>query len=118
MQGGYVNNYQQLEDLLLNAVEGTSFQNELMAVCDFYKDILPTKFLEKCHLSLPDIHNLLKCQQDLMQQMKHLLLAPETNADSERSALAVRRICTYCAQGQARSGLIIVWCYQYTKTKL
>ena len=40
LQGDYVNHYQQQENLLLKAVEGTSSQNELTAVCDFYKAYL------------------------------------------------------------------------------
>ena len=115
LQGDYVNHYQQLEKLLSKAVKGVLFQNELKAVCAFYKDdlnkslletqlqILHTKFSSHPDLKVPDIvkefRNLSKCQQELMQQVKTAiklwLLAPATNAVSERSASAVRRICTY-----------------------
>ena len=115
LQGDYVNHYQQLESLLFKAVKGAPFQNELTAVCDFYKDdlnislletqlqILHTKLSECCDLKVPEIvkefRNLPKWQQELMQQVKIAiklwLLAPATNAVSERSASALRRICTY-----------------------
>ena len=114
LQGDYVNHYQHLESLLFKSVKGARFQNELTAVCDFYKDdlnipflktqleILHTKISECCDLKVPEIAkefcNLPKCQQELMQvklAMKLWLLAPAANAVSERSASAVRRICTY-----------------------
>ena len=115
MQGDYVNDYQQLESLLFRSVKGAPFQNELTAVCDFYKydlnislletqlQILHTKLSDCCDLKVPEIvkefHNLPKCQQELMQQVKIAiklwLLAPATNAVSERSASAVLRICTH-----------------------
>ena len=46
LQGDYVNHYQQLESLLLKAVKGAPFQNELATVCDFYKDVLNISLLE------------------------------------------------------------------------
>ena len=115
LQGDYVSHYQRLESLLFKAVKGAPFQNELTAVCDFDKDdlnislletqlqILGTKLSECCDLKVPEIvkefRNLPKCQQELMQQakiaIKLWLLAPATNAVSERSASAVRRIFTY-----------------------
>ena len=115
LQGDYVNHYQQLESLLLKDVKGAPFQNELTAVCDFYKDdlnislleteaqILHTKVLECCDLkvleNVKEFRNLPKCQQELMQQVKIFiklwLLAPAANVFSERSASAVPRICTY-----------------------
>ena len=115
LQGDYVNHYQQLESLLFKAVKSAPFQNELTAVCDFYKDhlnislletqlqILHTKLSECCDLKVPEIvkdfRNHTKCQQELMQQVKIAiklwLLAPATNAIGERSASAVRRIYTY-----------------------
>ena len=106
LQGDYVNHYQQLEKLLFNAVKGVPFQNELSAVCDFYQYdldkslletqllILHTKFSQCGDLKVPEIVkgfcNLPECQQELMQQVKIViklwLLAPATNAVSERSA--------------------------------
>ena len=115
LQGDYVNHYQQLENLLFNAVKGVPFQNELSAVCDFYQNdldkslletqllILHTKFSQCGDLKVPEIVkgfcNLAECQQELIQQVKIViklwLLTPATNAVSERSSSAVRRICTY-----------------------
>ena len=115
LQDDYVNHYQQLKSFLFKAVKGAPFQNELPAVSDFYKDdlneslletklqILHAKLSECCDLKVPEIvkefRNLPKCQQELMHQVKIAikpwLLAPATNAISERSASAVRRICTY-----------------------
>ena len=46
LQGNYVNHYQQLESLLFKAVKGAPLQNELTAVCDFYKDDLNISLLE------------------------------------------------------------------------
>ena len=86
LQGNYVNHYQQLENLLFNAVKGVPFQNELSAVCDFYQNdldkslletqllILHTKFSQCGDLTVPEIVkgfcNLPECQQELMQQVK------------------------------------------------
>lgn len=115
LQGDYVDYYQKLEVLLLKAVKGESFQSKLNVVCDFYKDDLNKSLLEthlqilNTTLSTDVYHNvssivrefrkLPKCHQELMLQVKVViklwLLAPATNAVSERSASAVRRICTY-----------------------
>ena len=55
--------------------------------------------ITKYYLIVKEFRNLPKWQQELMQQVKIAiklwLLAPATNAVSERSASAVRRICTY-----------------------
>ena len=130
-RGDYVNHYQQLENFLFKAVKGTPFQNELTAVCDFYKyhlnkslletqlQILHTNLLECCDLKVPEIvkefRSLPKCQQELMQQVKIAtklwLLAPATNAVSERSASSVRRICTYLrtrsSQGRFKNCMVL-----------
>ena len=67
LQADYVNHYEQLESLLFKAVKGAPFQNELTAVCDFYKDdldillletqlqILHTKLSECCDLKVSEI---------------------------------------------------------------
>ena len=55
--------------------------------------------MTKYYLIVKEFRNLPKWQQELMQQVKIAiklwLLAPATNAVSERSASALRRICTY-----------------------
>ena len=77
----------------------------MFSIYHFWRQLqlLHTKSSECCDLKVPEIvkefRNFPKFQQELMQQVKIAikvwLLAPARNAVSERSASAVRRICTY-----------------------
>ena len=102
--------YDQVEQMLVNAANGKPFEKNLDDIVDFYKDdldkfqletqlsLLPVQFgRENGKVSLEDIikylRNLTNAQK--MSQViivtKLLLVAPATNAVSERSCSALRR---------------------------
>ena len=108
--------YDQVEQILVNAANGKLFEKNLDDVVDFYKDDLDKFQLEtqlslllvqfgreNGKVSLEDVikylRNLTNAQKMFMSQviivMKLLLVAPVTNAVSERSCLALRRTKTW-----------------------
>ena len=112
--------YSNLEQLLLKTIEGEDITAELEFVCDFYKDdlndnLLQTQLLtfrtefQRAHSNLttkPDIfdikdyfHSLSGAQRALLSQvstvLELILVMPATNATSERSFSALRRVKTY-----------------------
>ena len=112
--------YQNLEDLLLKACRGQDFEAELDFVCDFYaKDVkkldlqtqLPLLRAMMIELHASDtskltLKDIVKSVQDTSEVQKvslcHvwvifklLLVMPATNASSERSFSALKRVKTY-----------------------
>ena len=105
----------QVEQMLVNAANGKPFEKNLDDVVDFYKDdldkfqlktqlsLLPVQFgRQNGKVSLEDIikylRNLNNAQKMFISQVtivtKLLLVAPATNAVSERSCSALRRTKT------------------------
>ncbi len=112
--------YQNLEQLILKASTGMSYEDELQFVCDFYKDDLTKIQLEA---QLPLLRQLVKGAQEssarevsirevgrvlrelstaekgalscIWRVMQLVMVMPATNATSERSFSALRRIKTY-----------------------
>ena len=111
--------YRKLEELLLSAVNGEPYCSNLRFLCRFYEgdidefqleaqlSLFATHFREvNSHNSQVSINDILKyfkdlttAQKKLMFQVavvvKLLLLAPCTNAVSDRSCSALRRVKTY-----------------------
>ena len=114
-QNDYTTYYSKLESLLLCSAKGESCEELLSFVCNFYKDDFDKHKLETQLCSLPgtfedkevtDIHMVVKKFQKMSAGMrahfsevviliKLLLIAPATNAVSERSCSTLRRIKTY-----------------------
>ena len=110
--------YVMLQELLLNAVNGCAWQKQLDEVCDIFDDIsksaletqlpllLPTaKTMEMCDGNIT-AHDLVKLFQgmtyarrsllsEVIKVAKLLLVMPATNATSERSFSALKRVKTY-----------------------
>ena len=107
--------YQNLEELIVKACKGDPYSNELDQVCSFYGSDLSKDQLE---VQLPllqrlcgedkdfSIQNIVKILSELSSSqrlaissvwtaIKLLLVMPATNATSERSFSALRRIKTY-----------------------
>lgn len=113
-QPGY-NTYQHLEELMLKACRGETYDAELDYVCTFYQDDLSRAQLEaQLPLLQPlcegvediTIHDIVRILGGLSSAervaftsvwtaMKVLLVMPASNASSERSFSALRRIKTY-----------------------
>ena len=111
----YTTYYSKLESLLLCSAKGESCEELLSFVCNFYKDDFDKHKLETQLASLPgmfedkevtDIHMVVKKFQkisagvrahfsEVFILIKLLLIAPATNAVSERSCSTLRRIKTY-----------------------
>ena len=107
--------YEKVETLLLNAAASKPYQDELQHVLTFYGDdfdalLLPTHlevfsnyFSSKDQVVLSDILSFFQTstpgQLELLSQVtklvRLLLVMPATNAESERSFSAVRRIKSY-----------------------
>ena len=106
--------YQQLEDLLLKAASGKSYQQEKTCVETMWKDdlnfamldsqlsILASKFQSSGSVGLADIMAYVTAlpahgayMSEVMVLLKLILVAPATNATSERSFSALRRLKTY-----------------------
>ena len=109
--------YRNIQDLLLNVCNGRPYESELDYVCNFYKDDLSKQQLQaqlpllKSFVDASDdmeltIHNLVELLSKLSPAqriaysnvwilLKLLLVMPATNATSERSFSALRRIKTY-----------------------
>ena len=118
--------YDQVDQMLVNAANGKPFEKNLDDVVDFYKDdldkfqletqlnLLPVQFgRENDTVSLEDIikylRNLTNAQKMFMSQViivtKLLLVAPATNAVSERSCSALRRTKTWLRTTMTRKRL-------------
>ena len=117
-QPGY-QTYRRLENLLASAVNGTDYQQDLNFIADFYGDdidkvllqtqmelfrsILLSAFPNTANIGVRDIVQhvctlLLGVRMSIMQVrtlVRLLLVMPATNAVSERSASALRRVKTY-----------------------
>ena len=107
--------YSRLESLLVDAVNGNDFSKDLDSVCDFYGDDLERNSLlpqlqtlraqlgTETDLGLNNVvaylRNLPSAAVDYFSEgfnlVKLLLVVPATNAVSERSASALRRLKTY-----------------------
>lgn len=107
--------YQQMEQLLLNAIGGQDYSSPLVKVSEVYKDDLDTDRLavqlETLHTNLKEekdmnIHDIIKYIKSLSSTERSLLnevvtlttlimVMPATNALSERSFSQLRRIKTY-----------------------
>ena len=129
-QPGYCK-YQVIESLLLKAVRGEDFTAELESASSFYVDdfsastlqvqlqTLRTQFEHESHITLQDIIKYLKSfkeaeltiYSEVVTLLKLILVSPATNATSERTFSAMRRIKTYLrsTMGQARlNGLMLL----------
>ena len=126
-QKDYVNCYAKVESTLLLAAKGEPFDEHILAICSFYGDdldqhnqhtqltILGTLFdgLNKDSIDIPFVINRLReltqPQKNLFSEIivlvKLLLLASATNAISERSCSALRRIKTYLISTMTKSRL-------------
>ena len=113
-QPGY-QNYKFLQELLVKAVKGEEYLSELKFLCDFYgEDIcesrlrvqletLASTFKDQEGTSLADIiaffRNSTSAQKTFLSEvgnvLKLLLVMPATNATSERSFSALRRVKGY-----------------------
>ena len=122
-QPGY-RTYQVTENLLLKAVRGEDFTAELESASSFYGndfsvptlqvqlETLKTQFEHKSHITLQDIKKYLKnfnkaeltIYSEIVTLLKLILVSPATNATSERTFSAMRRLKTYLrsTMGQAR----------------
>ena len=122
-QPGYCT-YQVTEGLLLKAVRGENYTAELDSASSFYGDdfsvptlqvqlqTLRTQFEKESHITLQDIIQYLKTfnnaeltiYSEVVTLLKLILVSPATNATSERTFSAMRRIKTYLrsTMGQAR----------------
>ena len=107
--------YRNFQDGTIKACNGESFVKKLSIICDFYGSDLSTPDLEaqlqtvsvhfKSHIPvvLDDIHKYLlkiKCDQrpfysEVIKVLQLILVMPATNASSERSFSAVRRLKNY-----------------------
>ena len=110
--------YSNVEQLLFKACTGDNYQKELDAVCTFYKgdleqhellaqlEVLKTLYIEKAEGDKPSVACLRKilcslspAQRSLIdvvcRAFQLLLIMPATNATSERSFSALRRIKSY-----------------------
>ena len=112
------------ENLLLKAVRGEDFTAELESASSFYGndfsvptlqvqlETLKTQFEHKSHITLQDIKKYLKnfnkveltIYSEIVTLLKLILVSPATNATSERTFSAMRRLKTYLrsTMGQAR----------------
>ena len=113
-QPGY-NIYKNLQNLILKACSGRSYTNELDFVCSFYKDLNKQQLQTQLPLiralvvrEKPDmtISGIVKVLSELSEPqrvgfrsiwalLELLLVMPATNATSERSFSALRRLKTY-----------------------
>ena len=110
--------YRTLQDLILNAAKRVSYEEELQAVTNFYKDdfhevtlkvqleLFTTGFSQTEQSSQPTFSEVIKYvksmspamqngMSEVMKLIKLILIMPATNAVSERSASALRRVKTY-----------------------
>ena len=115
--------YKELEDLLLKAVQKEDFEECLATVLSFYKsdfipdqlrlhlNILASNFPEKrTSVSVSDIKDYIQtlslAERGLIEQVSTLLqlffVMPSTNAISERSFSALRRVKTYLRSTEAQ----------------
>lgn len=121
-QSGYVT-YSHLEQLLIKACQGDDFAHELDYCCKFYKDLESTyleaqlrtlriDFLQywkkkfdcvPVKVSILDVQEYFRCLSDgqrsllgeITKLVQLILVMPATNATSERSFSALRRIKSY-----------------------
>ena len=105
-----------LEDLIINAIKKEEYSEHFSFISDFYKDdiapaslkvqleLLSTSFNARDHqpniIEVGDYFKSLSpaqrtCMSEIFTLLKILMVIPATNAVSERSASAVRRIKTY-----------------------
>ena len=116
-----------MEQLLIKASYASDFEEELKAVCDFYKDdfnsddlkaqlvMFGVEFQQKNNTNTEattifDIMDHFKAysiaQRDLLRQVVRVLqlimVMPATNATSERSFSALRRVKNYLSYYEAR----------------
>ena len=107
-----------MQDLLLNAAKGVSYDEELKVVTDFYKDdfneaslkvqleLFTTAYSQAERSSQPSLCEVVEYVKLLSPAMQSgmsevvklltlILVMPATNAVSERSASALRRVKTY-----------------------
>jgi len=127
-QNGY-KTYKNLQDVLLKAARGLPYDQELKAVLDFYGDDfeqsqlgtqlqhLTTHFKDmgasQKSVSFKDVYEYLKsfskCQRSFYSQVVVLvtliLVMPATNAGSERSFSALRRIKSYLRSTMSQTRL-------------
>ena len=119
------------QSLLLKAASGEDFTAELESASSFYGDdfsastlqvqlqTLRTQFEKESHITLQDIIKYLKTfseaelsiYSEVVTLLKLILVNPATNATSERTFSAMRRIKTYLrsTMGQARlNGLMLL----------
>ena len=110
--------YKVLQDLLLNAAKGVPYDEELKVVINFYKDdfnvaslkvqleLFTTAYGQAEQSSQPSLCEVIEYMKSLSPAMQSgisevvklltlILVMPATNAVSERSASALRRIKTY-----------------------
>lgn len=113
--------YQQLEAILLKSCKSEDIENDLQEVCKFYQDDFDVRVLQTqletfsvhyqqenpmdatTHITIFDIKkymlSLSPAQLSLMSAIKRLLqlilVMPATNASSERSFSALRRVKSY-----------------------
>jgi len=123
--------YRQTEDLLVKSAHGEDSSSELNAVTDFYKDnfsdkerlevqlkALETQFEGQSRVYLRDIVTALRsfspAEREIFSEVvtliKLILTNPATNAISERSFSAMRRLKTYLhsTMGQKRLNAIML----------
>ena len=94
--------YSNLEQLLIKACQGKTFEEELEFISSFYKDDLDKELLQS-EITIFDIRDYLQslssAQRGLLDQVCRVLILilvmPSTNATSERSFSALRRVKTY-----------------------
>ena len=127
-QPGYCT-YQVTESLLLKAVRGENYTAELDSASSFYGDdfsvptlqvqlqkTLRTQFEKESHITLQDIIQYLKTfnnaeltiYSEVATLLKLILVSPATNATSERTFSAMRRIKTYLRSTMGQANLMLL----------
>ena len=118
--------YAQCEQLLLKAVRQEDYSEELKAVTEFYgndfkEDVLDTQ-LKSLHFVLSSTHDATTFYDiragvkelsngskafisEIVKLLKLLIVMPATNAVSERSFSAMRRLYTYCRTNMSQNRL-------------
>ena len=130
-----------MEQLLLKACSGKDFSNQLSAVCDFFEGDFVSRDLDSELQTLKELYqqelkgeqprisaikkvllSLTPAQRDLMSTacklLQLLLVMPATNATSERTFSALRRIKTYLRSTmmQARLNHLMIMHYHQDGT--
>ena len=133
--------YCNVEQLLLKACSGKDFSNQLSAVCDFFEGDFVSRDLDSELQTLKELYqqelqgeqprisaikkvllSLTPAQRDLMSTacklLQLLLVMPATNATSERTFSALRRIKTYLRSTmmQARLNHLMIMHYHQDGT--